>query len=94
MGEVHRLPAREDAAGAPEKEGRVLTFPTADREGEALPAPEDEQPRSCLLCKHVAVGDSVSYCTMWREEIMFESVAALDCEAYEMDDDAALLWGD
>lgn len=94
MGEVHRLPAREDAAGAPEREGVVLPFPTPDHEGEALPSAEDEQPRSCLLCKHVAVGDSVSYCTLFREEIMFESVAAQDCEEYELDDDAALLWGD
>lgn len=92
MGEVHRLPRREVAPGAPEREGRIIPFPTPDHEGEALPSAEEEPTRSCLLCKHVAVGDSVTYCSLFREEIMFESVAAADCPEYELDDDAALLW--
>lgn len=90
--DVARLPAAEDAVSAPEVEGRVLPFPAPERTVRP-PSAQQEQPRTCLLCQHVAIG-AVTYCSRFHEEILFESIAAQDCEEYAFDDDAALTWGD
>lgn len=94
MGDVVPLPIRrEDAAGAPEVDGRVLPFRALDREGEALPGSSDAPLPNCLYCEFVSIG-AVTYCAQYHEEIMFESIAAMDCEGYKLDEDALLTWGD
>lgn len=55
---------------------------------DVIPFPQrPERRRSCLICEHASLG-AVTYCTVFREEITFETLAAEDCEAYEEDPDA------
>lgn len=53
----------------------------------AFPEPEPEREPTCFACRHASLGPA-TYCTKFREEILFESLAAADCEEYEEVPDA------